>query len=344
MNNLLPEPYYANIIKIKVILKNLILFIFISITNTNIYPQLQKKYPSTADTSYSAYSEFIKYRKEFPFISIAGIGDTSEIKIFRDIVYAKYDNRLLHLDVITPNIKNQDKRPVIILIHGGGWRSGNKMMEWPMAFELARRGYSTVCVEYRLSGEALYPSAVSDVQASIRWVRANAKTFNFDTKRIVIQGNSAGGQIAALLGSINRHHKRFTNNLYKKFSSRVDAVVNIDGILAFIHPESGEGQDKPGKLSAATLWFGSPVTEDSVSRIEASALNHVNKKSAPILFLNSSIPRFHSGRDDMTVLLKEYKIYTSVHEFKNTMHTFWLFNPWFIESVEIIDKFLKNVL
>lgn len=296
------------------------------------------------DTSYNVRSEYNKHLKNFPNISIAEIGDTSNLIIHSNLVYASIHNRYLHLDVIKPITKNKkNKFPVIIMIHGGGWRSGNKLMEWPMACELARRGYATVCVEYRLSVEALYPAVIVDVQTAIRWVKENSNLYSFDKKKVVLMGNSSGGQMAALLGTINGFHPKFTGALYNKQSNRVNAVVNIDGILAFIHPESGEGQDKTGKPSAATLWFGTPVSKDPHSRNEASALFHINKKTAPILFINSSIPRFHSGRDDMIKKMKNLKIQTSVYENGKSMHTFWLFNPWFLETVEIIDHFLKNV-
>lgn len=297
------------------------------------------------DTSFNVVSEYKKHLKQFPFISIVETGDTKDLMIHSNQVYASYANRDLYVDIIQPKRKTKNhKFPVAILIHGGGWRSGNKQMEWPMACELARRGYAAVCVEYRLSVEAPYPAAVIDAQTAIRWVKANSKKYNFDKNQVVLIGNSAGGQMAALLGTVNNRNPIFTGPLYKGQSNRVKAVVNIDGILAFIHPESGEGEDRPGKPSAATLWFGTSVDDDPQSRNEASALFHVNKKSAPILFINSSIPRFHSGRDDMIKKLDRYKIESHVFEFEKTMHPFWLFHPWFMETVDRIDQFLIDIL
>src|SRR5690606_26802073 len=109
----------------------------------------------------------------------------------------------------------------------------------------------------------------------------------------------------------------------------VQAVINIDGISAFIHPASGEGQDRPGKPSAATLWFGSSVDEDPESRYEASALTYINPQSAPMLFINSSIPRFGAGRDDVIKKLETFGIAYRTYQHEDCMHTFWLFHPWF---------------
>lgn len=305
--------------------------------------QIQPNIP--VDSSYNVTSEYKKHLKKFPFITIAQTGDTSGLSIHKNLVYATIGNRPLHLDIIMPSaVENKGAFPVVVMVHGGGWRSGNKQMEWPMACELARRGYATVCVEYRLSAEALYPAAIVDVQTAIRWVKAHARKYRFDKKRVALMGNSAGGQIAALLGTINGDHPRFTGPLYRKYSNKVKAVVNMDGVLAFIHPESGEGVDKPGKPSAATLWFGQPADIDPESRREASALNHVHKKSAPMFFVNSSLPRFHAGRDDMIKKMQPLGIATRVYEHENTMHTFWLFHPWFEPAMEKVDQFLRDYM
>lgn len=300
------------------------------------------KFP--VDSSYNVISEYNKHIQSFPFITVAPIGDTTQLQIYRNQIYATINHRNLHVDIILPLKNKKKKHPVVMLIHGGGWRSGNKTMEWPMAFELARRGYAAVCVEYRLSPEAVYPAGVLDVQTAIRWVKYKAREYGFDKDKIALMGNSAGGQIASLLGAINDKHSTFTGPLYRNQTNKVQAVVNLDGILAFIHPESGEGQDRPGRPSAATLWFGKPVERDSLSRIEASALTHVNSKTAPMLFINSSIPRFHSGRDDMIQKMNTFGIRSGVYTHDNTMHTFWLFNPWFSKTIELADNFLKEEL
>ncbi|PZX18183.1 pectinesterase [Breznakibacter xylanolyticus] len=297
------------------------------------------------DSSFTVANEYKKHIKKHPLIKVVDMGDTSGLMIHRNITYATLGERELHCDVFYPKTSVKKKRfPVVLIVHGGGWRSGDKEMDHPMAFELARRGYATICVEYRLSMEALYPAAIIDIKTALRWVRASADDFPFDTRRIAIQGTSAGGQMAALVGAINGYYPGFQSSIYRRYSDRVAAVVNIDGVLAFIHPESGEGKDTPGKPSAATLWFGKPVAQDTLTRMEASALTHVHKHSAPSIFINSSIPRFHGGRDDMIAKMKQWGIETRVYEHVDCMHTFWLFHPWFDETVNQIDSFLVETM
>jgi acetyl esterase/lipase len=295
------------------------------------------------DTSFNLQSEFNKQVKYHPNIKIAENGDLSSLEIHKNIEYVRLNNRPLFLDIFHPKDSNKKSFPTIILIHGGGWRSGDKSMEHPIAYELARRGYATVCVEYRLSMEATYPAAIEDIITAIKWIRGNTNKYPFDTDKMAIQGTSAGGQLAALIGTLNDSKPLFKSHAYDGYSSAVNAVVNIDGVLAFIHPDSGEGKDRPDKPSAATLWFNSTVQQNPASRIEASALTHVNANTPPILFINSSIPRFHAGRDDMIAKMRQYNIKYEVHEHENSMHTFWLFHPFFDITVDWIDEFLAEV-
>lgn len=295
------------------------------------------------DSSYSAKNELKKHAKKYPAIQLAEIGATDKLQINNDIVYAKYGDREMHLDLVKPKDAKK-KLPVVVIIHAGGWRSGEKNMDRPMAYELSRNGFATVCVEYRLSMEARYPAAVQDVKTAIRWVRANARLYGLNANKVAVMGTSAGGQLAALIGSLNQPFAKYQNNLYAKYSDRVQAVVDVDGVLAFIHPESGEGQDQPGKPSAGTLWFGVTSKENPALWNEASALHRVNKHSAPFLFLNSAQARFHAGQTDMVNRLNQLRIYNEVHQIPDTPHTFWLFHPWLETAMAYIVPFLNKTL
>jgi len=309
-----------------------------------IVAQHYRQHPELpVDSSYSAQNEYRKHGKKYPAITLAETGNTDHLQINNDIVYAKYGKREMHLDLVKP--KNPGgKIPVVVIIHAGGWRSGEKDMDRPMAYELARKGFATVCVEYRLSMEARYPAAIQDVKTAIRWVRAFAKDYGLNPDKIAIMGTSAGGQMASLIGSLNHPFAKYQNECYKKYSDRVQAVVDVDGVLAFLHPESSEGQDQPGKISAATLWFGISSKENPVLWNEASALNHVTKQTAPFLFVNSAQARFHAGQHDMVNKLNQLKIYNEVHQIPDTPHTFWLFHPWLDAAMAYIVPFLNKTL
>jgi pectinesterase len=156
-----------------------------------------------ADTSFNPGSELRKLAGSYPGISLAETGDTSTLTIYRNLVYSASGSRELHLDLFLERDQGNRKYSLVILVHGGGWRSGNRSMDHPMAAELARRGYAAACVEYRLSGEALYPAGILDVKTALRWLRSNSRKFSLDRNRFALAGSSAGGQMAALVGTLN---------------------------------------------------------------------------------------------------------------------------------------------
>jgi acetyl esterase/lipase len=294
------------------------------------------------DTSFSVYSTYVKTKKKYPSISIAEVKTPKNVGVKNNVVYRRIGDRALSLDVFYPKRKSKRGYPAVLMIHGGGWRSGDRTHNTPTAKPLAENGFVAVSAEYRLSTEATYPAAVHDLKTAIRWMRANALTFNIDTSKIATWGCSAGGQLAALLGTTNGNASLEGNGGYQECSSNVQAIVDVDGTLAFIHPESGEGDDSKGK-SAATLWFGFTKTERPDLWHEAGPLNHVSKNTPPVLFINSSIDRMHAGRDDMRKKLGEFNIYSEVHTFTDAPHPFWLFNPWFQPTVNYTVTFLNKV-
>jgi len=295
------------------------------------------------DTSFTVYSAYEKVIKDFPFAKIVMPDLTVDINSFYNLVYADYGNRKLHLDLFAPN-KNDKFFPAVILVHGGGWHSGNKSHQIPMAIELAKEGIAAAAVEYRFSAEAIYPAAVQDLKASIKWLKANAEKYKIDTTRIAILGCSAGGQLASLVGFSNGEKIYEPEIIYENVSSAVHAVINIDGLLDFTSSESKEFDTDPNKPRSAHLWFGSSFEKNSDLWKEGSAFYHVDNNDVPIIFINSILPHYHAGRDAMIEKLKKYGIYYEVHTIENTPHPFWLFHPWFEKTVNIVISFLKKVI
>jgi pectinesterase len=279
------------------------------------------------DTSFSTWSAYIKIRKTQPDIHIVKEQNFSQVEEHRNLVYASIGERSLQLDAFLPKASRKPA-PAILIIHGGGWRSGNRSQHIPLAQHLAAAGYACFTAEYRLSTEALYPAAVDDLLKALVWIKANAKRFHIDQKKLAVLGFSAGGVLAAFIGA--------------RSGNDVQAVIDIDGTLSFVHPESGEGDDSRS-TSAATYWFGYTKKENPELWTAASPLTYAGQNKAPFLFLNSSVDRMHAGRDDFSEILKKNGIYTEVHTFEGAPHAFCLFDPWFQPTVHYIITFLDQV-
>ncbi|WP_223860929.1 alpha/beta hydrolase [Spirosoma validum] len=296
------------------------------------------------DTSFSVRRSYQQEKKNHPEITLADSTLPVGVRVTKNIPYSTpIADRKLLLDVYSPAATSPKNHPAVIMIHGGGWRSGDRSHNNTLAGQLAGKGFVAIPVEYRLSTEALYPAAVHDIKAAIRWLRAHANTYHIDPKRIAVLGFSAGGQLAALIGTTNKNAAFEGKGGNATYSSAVQAIVDIDGVLAFIHPESAEGNDSKS-TSAATYWFGYSKTEKPDLWQEASALNHIDKNTPPILFINSSVGRMHAGRDDLIANLKPFGTYSDVQTFADAPHTFMFFNPWFIPTLTYITDFLHRVL
>ncbi|RYF78576.1 MAG: alpha/beta hydrolase [Cytophagaceae bacterium] len=296
------------------------------------------------DTSFTTWGAYQKLKSKFPDARIVEPVLPAGVTAKMNVVYCNQNGRDLHLDAFYPSKVDRRKlRPAVLIIHGGGWRSGDRSQHIPMAQRLAAAGYVAVTAEYRLSTEALYPAAVHDLKAAVRWLRANASQYAIDTNRIATLGFSAGGQLAALLGATGNVPALEGEGCYKGHSSAVQAIVDVDGLLAFDHPESGEGDDSKS-TSAATYWFGGPKTQTIDRWHEASALTYASRQTAPILFLNSSVDRMHAGRDDLRRQLEARGIYSEVRTFPEAPHIFCLLQPWFEPTMTFTIQFLNKVL
>jgi len=294
------------------------------------------------DTSFTIWGTNAKVTKQFPAASLVKYKLAPGVVLHKDVIYQASNGRELHIDIFTPAEKKKKFSAAVLIIHGGGWRSGERSMEWPTAVKLAEHGYVAATVEYRLSPEAKYPAAIYDLKAAIKWLRMNASKYNIDKDKIVVSGCSSGGELAAFLGVTGDLKKFEEKNSNSKYSSRVQAVINIDGILDFTDPAESGKDALPSKPSSGKAWFGSSFKEKPELWIEASPINYVNEHCPPILFINSSLSRFHAGRDVMIEKLKHLKIYYEVHTIENTPHPFWLFHPWFDETIKYMLEFLDK--
>jgi acetyl esterase/lipase len=153
-------------------------------------------------------------------------------KVERDVTYATAGGVALKLDLYFPAGAGGEPAPVVVYLHGGGWRNGSKSIGGWMknvTGELLGRGYVVAAVDYRLVPDVTWPAFFHDVKAAVRFLRASAGKYHFDPDRIGTWGTSAGGHLAALLGTTDAAAGLEGDGGNPGQSSRVQAVVDLFG-------------------------------------------------------------------------------------------------------------------
>jgi acetyl esterase/lipase/enterochelin esterase-like enzyme len=153
------------------------------------------------------------------------------LRYIPDVEYAYTCGRSLKLDILYPKDKRKEKLPSVVYIHGGGWLAGDN--KGTQNIVLAQQGYFTISIEYRLSGEAVFPAQIEDCKAAVRWLRAHAEEFNIDPERIGVWGHSAGGHLSALMGTSAGAGILEGTGGWVGYDSSVQAVVDFFGPTDF---------------------------------------------------------------------------------------------------------------
>ncbi|MCU0241227.1 MAG: alpha/beta hydrolase [Vicinamibacteria bacterium] len=191
-----------------------------------------------------------------------------------DIAYTTKP-RTLALDLYTP--AGTPPFPVIVWIHGGGWQSGTKSLSRDHPARRQReRGYAVASVEYRLSGEAIFPAQIQDCKAAVRFLRGHAREYGLDANRVAAWGSSAGGHLVALMGTsggVAALEDPGQGDAGQ--SSRVQAVVDWYGPTDFL----STGPYSPGSAEAAML--GCAVTACPDRARAAGPLTYVDHGDPP---------------------------------------------------------------
>jgi arylsulfatase len=212
------------------------------------------------------------------------------VKRIEDIEYAVADKPVpmaLHLDLYLPadatTPPSGDRSlPVLLWIHGGGWKNGSKercQVAW-----LAAEGCAVASIDYRLSWQACMPAQIDDCRAAIAWLRREAATYGLDPGRIFVGGPSAGGHLAALIGTAGTG------------AAPVQGVIDLFGPSDFT-PKAASGRNAAGRAADAPIrptvmaLLGGPGPDLADRARSASPLTHVSADDPPFLILHGDADR-----------------------------------------------------
>jgi acetyl esterase/lipase len=182
--------------------------------------------------------------------------------------------------------------PLVVYVHGGAFRAGDKS-EWP-PLEYLAEGYALAAINYRLSQHALFPAQIEDGKAAVRWLRAHSTDYGLAPHRFAAGGTSAGGHLAAMLGT-SGHVREWDVGEHLDVSSRVQAVLDYFGPTDFLQMDAhrlpdGMVHDTPD--SPESQLVGGPIQENPEEVARANPITYVTADAPPFLIV-------HGDRDPL---------------------------------------------
>ena len=224
---------------------------------------------------------------------------TAPVRRVPDVVYGEVPGyRPLELDLYLP--REDGPVPVIVYVHGGGWRHGSRRHPLPVLGadfydRLAAQGFAVAAIDYRLSGEARFPAPLDDVRTAIGWVGEHAAGYGLDTGRVFLWGDSAGGHLALLAALTGAT----AHGVVAWFP--VTDLARLPSDVA----DAG-GVPDPGPGSREALLLGAPASSVPGLAREASPVSHASAAAPPVLLM-------HGAADDLVPPAQSIRLAEALH-------------------------------
>lgn len=273
---------------------------------------------------------------------------------YMDVPYSDR-SKTLKLNLVLPN-EGDGPYPVIVYIHGGGWLIGDKNhVQTQQIYRLLYAGYAVCCINYRLSDEAKWPLPLHDCKAAIRFLRANAENYHLDTERIGACGNSAGGHLAAMLGTTGGKPEFEDLTMgCAEYSSEVQAVFTWFGVYDFtrwVEDWTKAYPDRPidYEVGAESFMFGHSIKEYPERLAQASPILHLDEKTVPFYVEHGTgdhaVPCYQCIRfyERYKELLGEERITMKLFEGAEHSDPVFKTDENVFEFVKFFDKYIKQI-
>ena len=198
-------------------------------------------------------------------------GPAAAVMEHRAVVFAERPTGPLLLDAFVP--EDRGPHPAVVLVHGGGWRSGSRVGWSTTGRALAGEGIAAFSIDYRLSGEAVFPAARNDVLDAVRWIRANAPQYRVDPSRIGLMGGSAGANLSLLAATMG--------------DGALDQDARVAAVVAWSPPVDLAAPPTPLLEELTEQYLGCDPTRCPTRARTASPSSHVDPTDPPALVVTS---------------------------------------------------------
>lgn len=202
--------------------------------------------------------------------------------LHNNIPIGEIDGVSLSINIAFPRVVSDEPRPVLILIHGGGFISGDKSSKNSQIQKLSKLGFVSASAMYRLSPEFRFPAQIEDIQLAIRFLKANAARYHINPERIILSGSSAGSYLAVMAGVAANSNSFSHHGLYTEFDSSVRAVA---------------AQSAPIGDFTLSKYAGRPTVQ-RLAEPEAVNLKELLEVMSPVTHLDAGDPPFFLSHGD----------------------------------------------
>jgi len=249
----------------------------------------------------------------------------SRIEIRKGVVMDAAADEPLCCDLFLPERSGAGGRPAVVLVFGGGWRSGERSQQKVYGILLAQAGFVCLATDYRWSTKARWPAQLDDVQAAIRWLRSQSAELDVDPERIAISGNSSGGHLALMAAA-----------------ESAAGGERLSAVCAFYPPTRLIGLDEESRDDTVRSLMGADATREDYQ--QASPLFLASRPYPPVLLL--------TGGDDRRVpVAHTYDFYDALraagnpvdlHVFSGQGHAFDAELPFAQLSATLMTDFFNR--
>lgn len=192
-------------------------------------------------------------------LAVPSLSSAQSCQTYTGLTFGTYVDRsgvtqALKLELLVPQ-GAAGPVPVVVWIHGGGWKSGSRLPIPARVSNLCAMGYAVASVDYRLTGVALWPAQIQDVKGAVRWLRAQAGVYGLDPDRFAAWGDSAGAHLASMLG------------LSGGVSTITAGSTTVD-----VEGSTGGNLGQSSRVQAVVHWYG--ATDVLQMHFYPSTVNH----------------------------------------------------------------------
>lgn len=261
-------------------------------------------------------------------------GSTPAGSVYRDNIYYCEPSLDMRLPLYMYAREDpSERRPGVVFIHGGGWSGGHPFMHMGHARNLAADGYVTATIQYRRSGDALWPAALEDAKCAVRWMKAHASEIGLDPDRLAVSGGSAGGHLSTLVA--------LTPGRFEGSGGWSDQSSAVKCAVVWYPMTDMNAPDATEEAKALAKAFLGEITPEKIK--ESSPVTYVHPDSPPIFTMagdadvTTPLPMIR----DFHAALTGAGVRNELREYPGMVHAYDLFPKYWPESYDRLLEYLE---